>query len=114
MKRTVLIALLTWIVQLTAAQSKDYVFIEAESFQDIGGWVIDPEFMDQMGSPYLLAHGLGKPVRNAKTGIVLPKAGVWHVYARTWNWCAPWNIEECPGPTDSGTGAFLKAWRSFS
>lgn len=97
MKRTVLIALLTWIVQLTAAQSKDYVFIEAESFQDIGGWVIDPEFMDQMGSPYLLAHGLGKPVRNAKTGIVLPKAGVWHVYARTWNWCAPWSIEECPG-----------------
>ena len=28
-------------------------------FAQLGGWVIDQQFMDQMGSPYLLAHGLG-------------------------------------------------------
>ena len=39
--------------------------MEAEAFADRGGWVLDPQFMDQTGSPYLLAHGLGKPV--AKT-----------------------------------------------
>jgi hypothetical protein len=43
------------------------VLVEAEAFADRGGWVLDPQFMDQMGSPYLLAHGLGKPVANAKT-----------------------------------------------
>ena len=97
MKRAFLIVLLFSSACLSWAQSKNCVLIEAESFQDPGGWVIDPEFMDQMGSPFLLAHGIGKPVANAKTGITLPKTGVWHVYARTWNWCSPWNIEECPG-----------------
>ena len=30
-----------------------------------GGWSLDAQFMDVMGSPYLLAHGLGVPVRTA-------------------------------------------------
>jgi hypothetical protein len=34
------------------------VLIEAEYFTDYGGWVHDSQFMDQMGSPFLLAHGL--------------------------------------------------------
>src|SRR5438067_12994638 len=34
------------------------LLVEAESFSNPGGWVVDPQFMDQMGSPYLLAHGL--------------------------------------------------------
>ena len=43
------------------------VLVEAEQFADLGGWVVDQQFMDQMGSPYLLAHGLGVPVRDATT-----------------------------------------------
>lgn len=43
------------------AQKKDFVLVEAESFNEKGGWVLDQQFMDQMGSPFLLAHGLGKP-----------------------------------------------------
>jgi hypothetical protein len=38
------------------------VLLEAEQFANLGGWVVDQQFMDQMGSPYLLAHGLGEPV----------------------------------------------------
>ncbi len=38
------------------------VLLEAEGFQKRGGWVLDQQFMDQMGSPFLLAHGLGEPV----------------------------------------------------
>ena len=30
------------------------VMVEAEGFVERGGWVVDPQFMDQMGSPYLL------------------------------------------------------------
>ena len=82
---------------LSMAQNKETVLLEAESFQDRGGWVVDPQFMDQMGSPYLLAHGIGKPVGNARTTVSLPKKGTWHVYARTWNWCAPWGIKDGPG-----------------
>ncbi len=74
------------------------VFLEAESFKDWGGWVNDTQFMDQMGSPYLLAHGLGKPVADAKTTFVA-KGGKYNVWVRTKNWTAPW----CPG---IGAGTF--------
>ena len=76
--------------------SKDFVLLETESFSHKGGWVLDQQFMDQMGSPFLLAHGMGVPVENAETEVVLPK-GKWTVYARTWNWCSPWGTKEAPG-----------------
>ena len=38
------------------------VWIEAEQFAKPGGWVSDPQFVDVMGSPYLLANAIGKPV----------------------------------------------------
>ena len=79
------------------AQKSDFVFVEAESFTEKGGWVLDQQFMDQMGSPFLLAHGIGKPVKNASTEVMLPKKGIWYVYARTWNWCSPWKTNEAPG-----------------
>ena len=42
--------------------SSNSVLVETESFDDYGGWSLDTQFMDQMGSPYLIAHGIGKPV----------------------------------------------------
>ncbi len=44
-----------------AARSEETLLVEAEGFRDRGGWVVDQQSMDQMGSPYLLAHGLGVP-----------------------------------------------------
>ena len=41
------------------------ILLEAEQFTDLGGWDLDQQSMDQMGSPYLLAHGLGVPVHDA-------------------------------------------------
>ncbi len=66
------------------------VVVEAESFNDWGGWVNDTQFMDQMGSPYLLAHGMGKRVADAKTTLSL-KGGEYRVYVRTKNWTGPWH-----------------------
>ena len=40
-----------------------------------------------MGGCYLLAHGMGRPVADAKTTVALPQAGTWHVWVRTRNWC---------------------------
>jgi hypothetical protein len=62
------------------------LLIEAESFKNKGGWVVDPQFTGQMGSPYLLAHGMGKPVGNAITNIQFPEVGKYHIWVRTMNW----------------------------
>jgi hypothetical protein len=82
---------------LAAAEPPAAVLVEAEMFDDYGGWVDDAQFMDQMGSPYLLAHGLGIPVSDATTTIALPAPGTYRVWARTRDWVAPWNAPGAPG-----------------
>ena len=61
--KNALIALI-WMGLLAAsgnAAAVDQVLVEAESFADPGGWVLDTQFIANMGSPYLLAHGMGRP-----------------------------------------------------
>ncbi|MEO0470977.1 MAG: FAD-dependent oxidoreductase, partial [Bacteroidota bacterium] len=77
--------------------SGEFVFIEAEQFADHGGWELDQQSMDQMGSPYLLAHGLGVPVKDASTDIQFPRAGRFRLWVRTRDWVAPWNAPGAPG-----------------
>jgi hypothetical protein len=62
------------------------VLVEAERFDHKGGWVTDPQFVEQMGSPYLLAHGLGVPVKDARTTLEVLMKGDYHVWVRTKNW----------------------------
>jgi hypothetical protein len=73
------------------------VLLEAESMQNCGGWVVDPQFMDQMGSPYLLAHGLGHPVADASTTLEFPKSGTFKIFVRTKDWVAQWKAPGAPG-----------------
>ncbi len=74
-----------------------FVFLEAESFTDYGGWELDQQSMDIMGSPYLLAHGLGIPVKDAVTEITFPSAGAYRLWVRTKDWVAPWKAPGAPG-----------------
>ena len=69
------------------------VFVECESFQKKGGWSVDQQFMDQMGSPYLIAHGVGTPVADAETAVAIPEAAKYTIWARTRNWNAKWANE---------------------
>lgn len=73
------------------------IFVEAESFENRGGWVIDQQHMGNMGSPYLMAHGMGEAVENASTTIKVPRRGTYHVYVRTYNWTSPWHEGAGPG-----------------
>jgi hypothetical protein len=73
------------------------VLVEAESFDSIGGWFIDQQFMDLMGSPFLLAHGMGRPVADASTTVTFAKPGEYRVWVRTRDWVAPWNAPGSPG-----------------
>jgi glycerophosphoryl diester phosphodiesterase len=82
---------------LSPQHPNDCVLIEAESFENCGGWVIDQQFMDLMGSPYVLAHGLGVPVTDATTRVEFPTAGKYRVWVRTRDWVAPWKAPGAPG-----------------
>lgn len=73
------------------------VLVEPESFETLGGWVIDQQFMDQMGSPFVLAHGLGVPVADASATIAFPGGGTYRVWVRTRDWVAPWKAPGTPG-----------------
>jgi len=73
------------------------VLVEAEGFENLGGWVIDQQFMDQMASPYVLAHGLGQPVTDATTSVALSATGRYRIWVRTRDWVAPWNAPGVPG-----------------
>lgn len=71
------------------SQTPTGLLIEAEDFADHGGWVVDSQFESVMGSPYLLAHGLGRPVADATTTAAIPEAGDYEVWVRTRDWAAP-------------------------
>lgn len=61
--------------------------------------MIDQQSMDVMGSPYLMAHGLGTPVEDASATVSVPAKGTYRVFIRTRNWTAPWS--------DHAAGCFL-------
>ena len=71
---------------LTSSLHGQDILIEAESFDNPGGWTVDPQFEQQMGSPYLLAHGIGEPVKNATTKVRFESNGEYYVWVRTKNW----------------------------
>lgn len=96
MKKYIITCLLI-AASLNISSSAQSLFVEAESFEHKGGWVVDQQFMDLMGSPYLMAHGMGEPVNDAYTEIEFPATGTYYVYVRTYNWTSPWSEGEGAG-----------------
>jgi hypothetical protein len=97
MKSRLLLLSAALAASLHTAKGADSLLVEGESFKDHGGWVLDTQFISIMGSPYLMAHGLGRPVADATTTITLPSAGKYHVYVRTMDWVAHWKAPGAPG-----------------
>jgi hypothetical protein len=90
MKKTIPSLMLILLLLMLSSCHKE-IFVECESFDNKGGWVVDPQFVEQMGSPYLMAHGMGVPVENASTTIEVPSSGSYHLWARTTDWApGPW------------------------
>ncbi|MEM6571347.1 MAG: FAD-dependent oxidoreductase [Planctomycetota bacterium] len=81
----------------SAGAAQEAVLVETEAFEDLGGWVLDQQFMDLMGSPFLLAHGMGVPVADARTRVALASPGTVRVWVRTRDWVAPWDAPGAPG-----------------
>ncbi|KAL1616518.1 hypothetical protein SLS56_011384, partial [Neofusicoccum ribis] len=91
------------------------ILVEAEAFDDYGGWVLDSQFELEMGSPYLLAHGNGNPVADATTIISVVEAGEYNIWVRAKDWAPGYH----PGrftltingrPLDTEFGANDKDW----
>ena len=72
MKRIILAFSLA-LMSALSTRAAEHLLVEAESFQNSGGWSLDTQFIDLMGSPYLIAHGLGQPVRDATTTVQFPR-----------------------------------------
>ena len=63
-----------------------FYYIDAEDFDHYGGWQMDNQFVHLMGSPYLLATGIGKAVEDATKSIHISQGGKYHVWVRDRNW----------------------------
>lgn len=74
--------------QVTMVQP-GFLWIDAEDFADYGGWKLDTQFVHLMGSGYLLAPGVGNPVKDATTQIGVPQPGRYRLWVRTKNWYRP-------------------------
>src|SRR5215207_6232629 len=94
MKRLLSISLFLAALPAFAA---DRLLLEAESFASHGGWSLDTQFIELMGSPYLIAHGLGDPVKDATTTANFPATGKYRVWVRTKDWVAYWKAPGTPG-----------------
>ena len=80
------------------------IYVEAESFDDKGGWSVDQQFTFEMGSPYLIAHGMGEAVADASTEVNFKQPGSYHIYVRTFNWTSRWSDKRGPGLFRIGVG----------
>jgi len=76
----------------------DSLMVLATRFDDLGDWTVEQQFVLQMGSSYLLAHGLGRPLeKDARTTIEIAGEGDYHLWVRTKNWTAFWSNGKTPG-----------------
>lgn len=76
---------------------RNSLFVLCSSLDSHGGWSLDTQFIPNMGMPYLLAHGLGHPVKDAHGTVTFPGEGNYRVWVYTKNWTAYWKPEYAPG-----------------
>lgn len=69
-----------------STQKQAMLWVEAKDFINYGGWRLDTQFIDLMGSAYLLAAGTGDKVEDAYTSIEIPQGGKYRLWVRGKNW----------------------------
>lgn len=83
---------------MTQISKENSVMVLATKFADKGDWTVEQQFVLQMGSSYLLAHGIGTPLaKDAVTNVEIPADGDYTLYVRTKNWTKYWSDGPTPG-----------------
>ena len=78
--------------------TKDSIMLLATRFDNLGDWTVEQQFVLQMGSSYLLAHGIGTPLaKDASTKFTVVSPGKYTLWVRTKNWTAFWSEGKTPG-----------------
>ena len=65
----------------------EYLWIDAVEFDRYGGFVLETQFVREMGQAYLLADGTGTPVQPAEVTFSIQEEGMHRFFLRTKNWC---------------------------
>ena len=97
MKQIILCIVAIAAIMSGCSRPTEDIFLEAENMNDCGGWVVDQQSMMQMGSPYLMAHGMGRLVEDATTEITLDEGGSYRMWVRTRDWTCRWGKEQSAG-----------------
>lgn len=83
---------------MSEINSKNSVMLLATQFENTGDWTVEQQFVLQMGSSYLLAHGIGTPLKgDPTTTFEVPAEGDYRLLVRTKNWTAHWSEGLTPG-----------------
>ena len=61
--------------------------MDAVEFDDYGGFLLDTQFVREMGQGYLLANSVGIPVAPASVKFTANEEGMHRFWIRTKNWC---------------------------
>ena len=69
----------------------EQLWIDAVDFDDYGGFVLETQFVREMGQSYLLATGVGTPVKPASVTFHVTEGGMYRFHIRTKNW-----YPDCP------------------
>lgn len=67
------------------------IWIDAVEFNDYGGFILETQFVREMGQAYLMANGVGESVNPATTAFVTSEDGYYRIYVRTKNWISDYN-----------------------
>ncbi len=93
LKKVSFLLLLVLVSASVGFSASHVVWQEAESMENTGAWSNDPQHIDVMGSVYLLATGVGKPVADAVTEVAIPEDGTYTLWVR----CRDWFPSHSPG-----------------
>ncbi|MFO7870217.1 MAG: FAD-dependent oxidoreductase [Kiritimatiellia bacterium] len=64
----------------------DIIWIDTSEFRDYGGWTLDTQFTHHIGSPCLMAVGIGDPVADARHELEIPADGRYRLWVLARNW----------------------------
>ena len=63
------------------------IWLDATDFSERGGFVLETQFVCEMGQAYLMADGVGEPVMPASVKFTVNEGGKYRFFARVKNWC---------------------------
>lgn len=67
------------------------IWIDAAEFENYGGFILETQFVREMGQAYLMSNGVGEPVAPASTTFNIADDGYYRVHIRTKNWLCEYN-----------------------